>query len=158
MRALAGYLRDHAAGATAAIELLDHLEKKHENDELGRFFAALNSEVRSDRDTLVRVLHRFSRESSLRNAAAWLAEKFSRAKISVAGKKCGELGLVEALEVLVLGITGKQLLWRALAASLGESPLLKGFDLEELEQRAIDQVERVEAHRLEAARKAFLRG
>ncbi len=158
MKELAGYLRDHLAGATAAVEFLEHLQEEHKGSELGGFFATLHREVTSDRETLRLLLRRFSRESSMRNAAAWLAEKFNRAKIKLAGDKPGELGLVEALEILVLGITGKQLLWRALAASLGESPLLKGFNLAELEQRAIDQLERVEAHRLEAARAAFLRG
>jgi hypothetical protein len=75
----------------------------------------------------------------------------------MSGEKRGELGLVTALEILVLGITGKQLLWRALNASLGSSPLLRGADLGKLEERAIDQLERVEARRLEAAREAFLK-
>jgi hypothetical protein len=48
-------------------------------------------------------------------------------------------------------------LWRALNATLGTSPLLRGADLEKLEERAIDQLERVEARRLEAAREAFLK-
>jgi hypothetical protein len=114
--------------------------------------------VSADRDVLARLLQRFSKGEAVRKAAAWLVENFNRVKIKLAGDKVGELGLVEACEILVLGITGKQLLWRALHASLGESPLLKGFNLEELEQRAIDQLERVEARRLDAARAAFLRG
>ena len=158
MKELAAYLKDHLAGATAAVELLEHLKEKYKEDELGKFFSKLHQEVTSDREVLVRLLRRFSKEGPLRNAAAWLVEKFNRARIKLAGDKPGQLGLVEVYEVLVLGITGKQLLWRALHASLGESPLLKGFNLEELEQRAIDQLERVEAHRLEAARVAFLRG
>jgi hypothetical protein len=68
------------------------------------------------------------------------------------------MGLLQAFEVLVLGITGKQLLWRALNASLGSSPLLRGADLSRLEERAIEQIERVEAKRLEAAREVLLRG
>ncbi len=158
MKDLATYLRNHLAGATAAIELLEHLEEKYEGEELGKFFAKLNQEVTADRDVLRRLLDRFSRESPVRNAIGWLGEKFGRAKIKVAGENPGQLGLLEAFEVLVLGITGKQLLWRALHASLGESPLLKGFNLAELEQRAIDQSEQVEGHRLEAARAVFLRG
>ena len=157
MKELAAYLKDHLAGATAAVEFLEYLKEKYQGEELGNFFSTLHQEVSSDREILARLLQRFSKDGSLHKAAAWLAEKFNRAKIKLAGDKPGELGLVEACEILVLGITGKQLLWRALHASLGESPLLKGFNLEELEQRAIDQLERVEAHRLEAARSAFLR-
>jgi len=56
-----------------------------------------------------------------------------------------------------LGITGKQLLWRALSAALANSPLLRGVDLQQLEERAINQIERVEAKRLETAREVLLR-
>ncbi len=158
MKELASYLRDHLAGATAALELVDTLIESHRDQPLGKFLQELRGEIDSDRETLRKLLQRFSRESAIKQAGAWIAEKFSEVKIRLAGKKRGELGLVEALEILVLGITGKQLLWRALSASLGESPLLRGVNLSELEQRAIDQLERVEAHRLEAARAAFLRG
>jgi len=55
--------------------------------------------------------------------------------------------------VLALGIRGKQLLWRALAAS--DWPALQDVDLVRLEQRAIEQQKRVEEKRLVAAREAF---
>jgi len=157
MKELASYLKDHLAGSTAAVELLEHLMESHRDDHLGKFFKELHTEVTSDQDILRKFLQRFSREGVLRKGVAWMAEKFNRVKLRLSGDKVGELGLVEALEMLVLGITGKQLLWRALSASLGDSPLLRGVDLAQLEQRAIDQSERVEAHRLEAARKAFLK-
>ena len=157
MKELASYLKDHLAGSTAAVELLEHLMESHQDGELGRLFEELHDEVTADQEVLQKLLRRFSRESVLRKAGAWMAEKFGRVKLRLAGDKAGELGLVEALEVLVLGITGKQLLWRALSASLGDSPLLRGIDLSQLEQRAIDQLDRVESHRLEAARQAFLK-
>jgi hypothetical protein len=107
---------------------------------------------------LKKLIQRFnSKESAVRKAGAWIVEKFARVKLKTAGEKLSEMGLVQALEVLVLGITGKQLLWRALSAALADSPLLKGIDLAKLEERAIDQIERVEAKRLEAARAAFLK-
>jgi len=157
MKELASYLKDHLAGSTAAVGLLEHLMESHQDGALGKLFRELHEEVTSDQEVLRKLLRRFSRESAVRKAGAWVAEKFNRVKLRLAGDKAGELGLVEALEILVLGITGKQLLWRALSVSLGDSPLLRGIDLSQLEQRAIDQSERVEAHRLEAAREAFLR-
>lgn len=157
VKALASYLKDHLAGSTAAVELLEDLKESHRDDDLGKLFRELHAEVTSDQEVLRKLLRRFSREGVLRKGLAWMAEKFNRVKLRLAGDKAGELGLVEALEILVLGITGKQLLWRALSASLGDSPLLRGVDLAQLEQRAIDQSERVEAHRLEAAREAFLK-
>jgi hypothetical protein len=155
---LATYLNDHMAGSVAALELLDHLIKAYEGKPLEKFFKGLRDDVSADQEVLRKLLRRFSKESVVRKAGAWIAEKISRVKIKASGERVGEMGLVQALEVLVLGITGKQLLWRALNASLGSSPLLRGADLSRLEERAIDQIERVEAKRLEAAREAFLRG
>jgi hypothetical protein len=159
MKELASYLNDHLAGSVAAIELLDHLTKTHENKPLAKLFKDLRDDISADQDVLRKLLRKFkANESAIRKAGGWLAEKFGRAKIQAAGDKFGEMGLVQALEVLVLGITGKQLLWRALNAALGPSPLLRGVDLGRLEERAIEQIERIEAKRLEAAREVFLRG
>ena len=157
MKELANYLNDHVAGAVAAVELLEHLVESHKGTPLEKFFENLRADVVADLEVLRKLLQRFTRESVVRKAGAWIAEKIARTKVKVAGDKAGDLGLVQALEVLVLGITGKQLLWRALSASLGDSPLLRGADLGKLEERAIDQLERVETQRLEAARQAFLR-
>jgi hypothetical protein len=157
MKQLATYLNDHVAGAVAAVELLDHLVEAHQGRPLENFFRELRGDIVADLEVLRKILQRFSKESALRKAGAWLAEKFNRTKVKMSGEKRGELGLVTALEILVLGITGKQLLWRALNASLGSSPLLRGADLGKLEERAIDQLERVEARRLKAAREAFLK-
>jgi hypothetical protein len=63
--------------------------------------------------------------------------------------------LLEALEGLALGITGKQLLWRALQSASDTTPQLRGLDYARLEQRAREQRDRVEEKRLAAAREAF---
>jgi hypothetical protein len=157
MKQLAAYLNDHLAGATAAVALIEHLAEKHKGAPLEKFFRDLHGDVAEDREQLQRLTQRLGKQSALRKTVGWIAEKIGRTKVAIDGRKPGELGLVEALEALVLGITGKQLLWRALSASLGNSPLLRGADLGKLEERAIEQLERVEAHRLEAAREAFLR-
>jgi hypothetical protein len=157
VKQLAVYLNDHLAGSVAAIELLDHLIKTYQGQPLAKFFADLRDDVSADQEVLRKLLKKFKAgESPIRKAGGWLAEKFSRVKLLAGGEKVGELGSVQALEALVLGITGKQLLWRSLSATIGNSPLLKGIDLEQLEERAIEQIERVEAKRLETAREAFL--
>jgi hypothetical protein len=158
MKQLATYLNDHLAGSVAAVDLLDHLIKAHEGKPLGKFFEELRTEIVSDQEVLKKLLQRFAKENALKKAASWIAAKITQAKLRVGGENPGEMGLVQALEALVLGITGKQLLWRALNATLGTSPLLRGADLGKLEERAIEQLERVEARRLEAARDAFLEG
>jgi hypothetical protein len=158
VKELVTYLNDHLAGSVAALELIEHLIEIHSGKPLETFLKELRDDVSADQEVLRKLLKKFrGNESAARKASAWIAEKFSRVKIQAAGEQVGELGLVQALEVLVLGITGKQLLWRALAAVLGNSPLLKGVDLPKLEERAIEQIERVEAKRLDAARETFLK-
>lgn len=156
MENLPSYLNDHLAGAAAALELVDHLIKTHQGKPLESFFKELRKDIEEDRKALRQVLRTFeAKESLVRKAGAWMAEKLGRTKIEFAGEKIGEIGLMQALEALVLGITGKQLLWRALAASTEASSRLQKIDLGRLEERAIEQCERVEAKRLDAAREAF---
>ena len=65
----------------------------------------------------------------------------------------GSLGLGLTLEGLIMGIAGKKLLWRALAAA--KLPQLNGYDFEELQRRAQEQIERIEAERMRAVHKLF---
>ena len=158
MRQLVSYLNDHLAGSVSAVEPLDHLIKTHEEEPLAKFLEELRMDIVADQDVLKKIVHRFNADqSALRKAGAWLAEKVARAKLNIGRHKKRQIGLVEALEVLVLGITGKQLLWRALNAAIGSSPLLRGVDLVQLEERAIEQIERLETQRLEIAREVLLR-
>ena len=158
MRNLVSYLNDHLAGSVSAIELLDHLIKTHGDEPLARFLQELRADIVADQDVLKKIVQRFNaNESAIRKAGAWLVEKVARVKLAAAGQKKWQIGLVQALEVLVLGVSGKQLLWRALNAAIGSSPLLRGIDLTKLEERAIEQIERLETKRLEVACEVLLR-
>ena len=92
-------------------------------------------------------------ESDVRKAGAWVAEKAGRARLMIAGDEPGSLGLVLTLEGLIMGVTGKKLMWRALAAA--NLPQLNGYDFEELQRRAEQQIERIEAERIRAVLEAF---
>ena len=59
------------------------------------------------------------------------------------------------MEALVLGITGKRSLWRALQCASKTLPALARLDYPGLEKRAIEQCEQIEARRLELARLVF---
>ena len=91
----------------------------------------------------------------MRKVGAWIAEKIGRTKITLSGDSVDGLGLLQALEALALGITGKKLLWRALGTVEAELSPLQGVDLSRLEQRAAEQFERVEKERLHLSREAF---
>jgi hypothetical protein len=155
-KALSTYLNDHLAGSSAALELVDHLADLHSDPERKRFFIGLRAEIEEDRAVLQRLLENVgSKESTTRKAAAWLTEKIGQVKLRLDDPGDGQLRVLEAVEGLGLGIQGKLALWRALAAVANRIPQLQGVDYARLEQRALQQHQRVETQRLQAARTAL---
>lgn len=153
---LSSYLNDHLAGSVGALELLDRLIDTYKGKPLERFFADLRSEVDADQETLKELIASLGEaESTVRKAGAWVMEKFSRGKIQLGVKGEEKMGLFLALEGLALGIQGKRSLWRALAIASGAVPRLRNRDYVELEKRAVEQHDQVEAKRLEVAREVF---
>jgi len=158
MDELSDYLNDHLAGSVAALELLDRLVETYTGKPLERFFRELRDDIRADQEQLEGLIAKLGiKESTVRKAGAWIAEKISRPKIDLEADSKSDLGLFLALEALVLGITGKRSLWRALGSASRAVPELARLDYSGLEKRAIDQCERVEARRLEIARAVFKR-
>jgi hypothetical protein len=154
MKELDSYLNDHLAGSIGAIELIAHWAKLYQDKPLGAFFTDLESEIKADQDRLRDLMRCLGvEESKMRQAGAWAAEKLGLARFVIAGGEPGGLGLVLVLEGLIIGITGKQLLWRALDAA--NLPKAEGFDFKELQRRAEEQIKRTEVERLQAARRAF---
>lgn len=152
---LATYLRDHFAGGIGALELLDRLIKVQEKTDLEGFFEKLRADVHSDHEQLHHLMSALDvEESSIRDAAAWIAEKFSRPKLTF-GAHTKNLVLLQALETLFMGVSGKCMLWRGLAGIQPESTVLQRFDFQQLEARATQQLERIEAKRMEVARETL---
>jgi hypothetical protein len=155
-KTLRTYLNDHLAGSVAALELLDYLADLHSDPDRKRFFGGLRVEVEEDQKVLQQLLEKVGgKESTVRKAAAWLSEKLGQAKLHLDDPGAGQLRVLEAIETLGLGIQGKQALWRALAAVADRVPQLQGVDFARLQQRAIEQHQRVETQRLQTARVAL---
>ena len=151
---LASYLNDHLAGSISALELIAHWAETHKGEPVGNFFARTEAEIKADQETLRDIMRSLGvEESKLRKAGAWAAEKVGRARLIIAGNEPGSLGLVLTLEGLIMGVTGKKLMWRALAAA--KLPKLKSYNFEEPQRRAEQQIERIEAERMLAIREAF---
>ena len=154
MRELDSYLNDHLAGSVGALELVDHWSELYDCRPLAKFLSALRKDIKADQKTLRELMRALgTKESSVRPAGAWVAEKLSRARFAVASDDAGGFCLVLALETMVMGITGKKLLWRALAAS--DLPRKANIDFVEMQQRAEEQIARVELERIRAARDAL---
>jgi hypothetical protein len=147
------YLNDHLAGSLAAVELLGHMIRLQQGRAWERALTEIRAEVEEDRMVLQGHLQEVGgKESRSRQAAAWITEKLGRAKLKLDDSGKGELQMLESLEALALGIQGKAALWRALASAGGPG---KQLDYPRLEQRALNQFQRIEALRLEAAQAAL---
>ena len=156
MENLTEYLNDHLAGSVGAIELLDRMVEGCAGKPLERFFRDLRDDVQHDQEQLRELMQKIGvKESTVRKAGAWVAEKLTRPKIDLGEGSKEEVGVFLGLEALVLGITGKRSLWRALQAASRTVPALARLDYAGLEKRSIEQCERVEARRLEIARAVF---
>jgi hypothetical protein len=152
------YLNDHLAGAQTALELLARLVDGATDAADRQRFASLRSDITADQAALRQLLMRLGgKESSVKRALGWLAEKASRVKLG-ATPKGDPFPLFEALEMLALGIEGKRSLWRALGAIALSHPTLASLDLAGLERRAATQHDDVERMRLAIAPEALLPG
>jgi hypothetical protein len=156
MEELSDYLNDHLAGSVAALELLDRTVEACKGKSLERFLRQLREDIHQDQEKLKELIEKLGvSESSVRKAGAWIAEKLTRPKIDLGEGAKDEIGVFLALEALLLGITGKRSLWRALETASRTIPALARLDYSALEKRAIEQCEQVEARRLEIARLVF---
>ncbi len=147
-------MNDHLAGSVSALELLEHWVRVHDGEQLADFFRDIKAEVRQDQEKLREVMHSLGiEESNVRQAGAWAAEKVGRVRLMIAGDEPRSVGLMLTLEGLIMGVTGKKLMWRALAAA--NLPQLNGYHFEEVQRRAEQQIERLEAERMRAVPEAF---
>src|SRR5918998_136087 len=155
-QSLATYLNDHLAGSVVALELLDHLEKDGAGTAETSLLAGVHADIAADRQELEAFMAQLGiTVSAPRKATGWLVEKLSEIKLHLDDTGDGALRRLEALETISLGIAGKQALWDALAAAVGDAPELNGLDYARLGQRAETQRAVMESLRLHAAKKAF---
>jgi hypothetical protein len=154
MKDLDSYLNDHLAGSISALEIIDHWAEAHKGKPLGSFFVQIETEIKADQETLRGIMRILKiEESKVRKAGAWAAEKLGRARLIIAGNEPGSLGLVLTLEGLIMGITGKKLMWASLAAT--KLPSLNTYNFERLQRRAEQQIARLDAERIATVRQAF---
>jgi hypothetical protein len=145
------YLNDHLAGATVGLELARRAERENTGTEVGAFLHELATEIEQDRETLLQLMQRLGIPASrAKVAGARVAEKLGRLKLNGQLRGYSPLSRLVELEGLAAGIEGKRALWLALGEV--DHPRLAETDLGALAERARSQRERLEPHRLAAAR------
>jgi hypothetical protein len=149
---IAEYVQDHMAGARFAIALLGELSEQKVDTNVAHLAATLLPDIESDRIQLEECAKQFAEGSStLKEATAWLAQKASRFKLDLNNP----LGIFEAVEMLTLGVLGKQALWRALQVVSAANSRFVALDLDDLIRRAQSQHQELETLRLQLAAKVF---
>jgi hypothetical protein len=152
LRSLSSYLREHLAGADAAVEIVERLRGTHAGTEDGHLFAYLFAELQEDRAILEKVLTNL--EISPRSAKRVVGHASGALTRLTAGGEPGDLSLFRTLEGLSIGVQGKRCMWRALQA-LGSDLGLTSGRLTELESKAVHQWEAIEERRRVLAVKTF---
>lgn len=152
---LLSYLKDHLAGAEAGLRRFEQATKKNHGTGVGDSLARVTEEVRKDRQVLLKLCRKLgAKPARFRRAGALVGEKAARLKLNL---HYTPLSRVEDLEALLLGVTGKLSLWRALR-ELSKTDRALQLDYELLIARAQGQQLELEKLRRQAARLAFARG
>ena len=153
---LDSYLNDHLAGSAAAVELVERIRDNNPGTALATSMESIRTEIEADRATLQEVMARLGVvRSTPKQVAGKVLETLSRLRLNERVTGSPEVTLLMELETLSLGIEGKLALWRALGQVKGDRPELAAFDLPKLEERALDQRNRIEPYRLQAAATAL---
>ena len=135
MEKLGTYLNDHLTGSIVALDLARRRGSAQGDDEIGAFLRSFVHEVERDQQSLrsimatLRTPPRISREF-LGTATSWLDS--IRGKLNLPGAP----NLVRDIEVLIMGVRGKELLW----TSLERLRVITEPPLAELQARARDQI------------------
>jgi hypothetical protein len=150
------YLNDHLAAAVGAVQLARRVAKANRDSGYGEALARLAEEINEDRRTLQSLLKALDvRGDPIKIIASLSAEKFGRLKLNGSLLSYSPLSRMEELEILLLGVNGKAVLWRALRDSIAGDPRVKDFDFDELIKRANSQRQRIEGLRRRAAAEVF---
>ena len=147
------YLNDHLAGSTVGLDLCRRAAVEHEGTDLGAFLTRLADEIDEDRQALQEIMEGVGASADrIKVALAWAGEKGSRLKLMV----LSSVSPLEELEMLMLGVSGKRALWRALLEIAPQEPRLPAARLDALHERADRQVSELEQRRISAAREALI--
>lgn len=153
-RLLAIYLNDHLAGSVLGVELSRRARASNEGSKLGNVLAEIEAEIEAEQRALRELMDRLGvSEDRVKPHAAWMAEKLGRLKLNGQLRGYSPLSRVAELEALCTGVTGKEMLWRAMGKTFEDG--LAGFDFDALAAQARFQRERLETCRLEAVAIAF---
>jgi len=153
---LAIYLNDHLAGATGGRGLARRAAANNRGSDYGSFLERLAVQIDEDRDSLIELMGALDIDvDHFKVIGGWAAEKVGRLKLNGHWFSYSPLSRLLELEGLTLGVRGKLALWLALNEIEDKEPRLAARNLQELIERAEDQLIQLEEYRLLAVPEAL---
>ena len=151
------YLADHRAGAAAGLARAKRFAAANATSFLAEDAGAVFRAIEEDVDTLDEIADRLGcRPSRGKMLIARAAEFVGRLKPNGRLRGYSPLSRLVEVEMLGAGILAKESLWRTLSVVQQQHPELAGFDFEALQQRAMEQRTKLEAHRVATVKEALL--
>jgi hypothetical protein len=148
MDKLETYLSDHLSGSIVAIDLARRRASSQDDDEIGEELRRFAAEVERDQRTLRNAIASLGASPSMikeliANGTAWVDSIRSALNLP------GAPNLVRDVELLIMGVRGKELLWKALEEiGVGTDPPIRDlqdrvtaqlFSLDMLHDRAVEK-------------------
>jgi len=150
------YLRDQLAAGVLWRELAQRAERNNRGSELGEALHDVATGIAEDVDTFRTIMRKLSiREDPVKTTMALVGERMGRLKLNGRLTGYSPLSRFEELELLVMGIEGKKVLWTTLRDLAGLATRLPQIDFDHLEQRATQQRARLEPFRERVGREVF---
>jgi hypothetical protein len=154
------YLDDHLAVLVAEVELLRRCRRSNRGTPLGDCLLQLENEVRAQqavvRDLIHRIGGRPSLGGTLKQGAAWAAEKAGRLKRNDTWISYSPLSRVVELETLAAAAQERVALWDSLDALAGRDPRLDGITYSFFRDQSQAHRESLSLRRRYAAITAFM--
>lgn len=153
---LAIYLRDQLALGVFWRELARRSARGDRGTPAGAALQAVATGIAQDVDTFKRIMRTLGiRPNPVKLGLAVAAERVGRAKLNGQVIGYGPLSQFLELDVLTMGIQGKQQLWATLRDLAGLGARMSDVDFDALVRRAEEQRRTLEPFRAEAGAKAF---
>ena len=153
------YVEDHYAGSSGGRALAQRIAGQNKDNEYGQYAAQLVKELDEERVSLTAMLKRIGSEPpKVRTLAARGGELLGRLKPNGTWISYSPLSRVIELEGMIMGVTGKLMLWRSLLQVVDGDERFDRAEIQRLEKMAEGQRSRLEDLHDRAAREALAAG
>ncbi|MEV4315600.1 hypothetical protein [Actinocrispum sp. NPDC049592] len=150
------YLKDQLALGVAWRELARRSKGSNKGSALGEALELVSAGIAEDVETFKQIMRRLGiRPDPVKTGFAVVAERIGRLKPNGRLTSYSPLSRFEELEFLVMGIQGKKQLWTTLRDLAGLGASLPEFDFDALIDRAEQQLQALEPHRVRAGVEAL---